>query len=218
MTRVVLGSASSARRRVLQQAGIDPLVIVSDLDEDALLASLDHELPPEAIVAKLANAKAVSVAAQLPGDVAADCVVLGCDSMLHRGGELYGKPGTAEAALLQWRSMAGSTGHLLTGHALLRIAAGLIAHTEGQTGSTTVHFGQPSEAELAAYVDSGEPTSVAGAFTLDGLGGWFIERIEGDPSNIIGLSLPLVHSMLRRAEVSIADLWQSNATTSKFSG
>ncbi len=216
MTRVVLGSASSGRLRVLRQAGLDPLVVVSNVDEDALIASLDPELPPEAVVAKLANAKALSVAARLPEDVAADCVILGCDSMLYRDGELSGKPGTAEAARLQWRSLAGSVGHLLTGHSLLRISAGLISHTDGQTGSTAVHFGQPSEVELAAYVASGEPICVAGAFTLDGRGGWFIERIEGDPSNVIGLSLPLVRRMLRSAGLSIADLWQQNAKRSPY--
>lgn len=217
MTSVVLGSASSGRLRVLQRAGIDPLVVVSDLDEDALLASLDSDLLPEAVVAKLANAKAVRVAAQLPEDVAADCVVLGCDSMLHLDGELLGKPGTAEAALRQWEVMAGAVGHLLTGHALLRISAGAITHTEAQTGSTAVYFGRPSEIELAAYIDSGEPIHVAGAFTLDGLGGWFIERIEGDPSNVIGLSLPLVGRMMSRAGLSIAALWQRTAT-SNFAG
>ncbi len=216
MTRVVLGSASSGRLRVLKQAGVDPLVVVSDVDEDALIASLDPELPPEAVVAKLANAKALSVAALLPEEVAADCVVLGCDSMLYRDGELCGKPGTAEAAHRQWRSMAGSVCHLLTGHALLRILAGVISHTEGRTGSTAIYFGQPIETELAAYVKSGEPICVAGAFTLDGLGAWFIERIEGDPSNVIGLSLPLVRLMLGRAGVSVADLWQENATTDNF--
>lgn len=211
MTRVVLGSASSGRLRVLRQAGIDPLVVVSDVDEDVLLASLEPETPPEAVVAKLANAKAVSVAAQLPDDVAADCVVLGCDSMLYRDGELYGKPGSAVAARLQWQSMAGSVGHLITGHALLRISAGVITHTASDTGSTTVHFGSPSEDELSSYVESGEPEGVAGAFTLDGLGGWFIERIEGDPSNVIGLSLPLVHRVLHGTGLSVSDLWQANA-------
>ncbi|MCH9736478.1 MAG: Maf-like protein [Actinomycetia bacterium] len=218
MTRVVLGSASPGRLRVLQQAGVDPLVVVSSVDEEALIASLDPKLPPEAVVAKLAHAKAVSVAALLSEDVAADCVVLGCDSMLYQGDELCGKPGTAEAAHRQWQSMAGSVGHLLTGHALLRISAGVITHTEGQTGRTVVHFGRPAEAELAAYVDSGEPTSVAGGFTLDGLGGWFIERIEGDPSNVIGLSLPLVLRMLRSAGLSMADTWRENATASNFFG
>lgn len=218
MTRVVLGSASPGRRRVLRQAGIDPLVVVSDVDEEALLTSLDPGLPPEAVVAKLAHAKAISVAALLPADVAADCVALGCDSMLYRDGELSGKPGTYEAARQQWQSMAGSLGHLLTGHVLLRISAGVITHTEARTGSTTVHFARPSEVELAAYVSSGEPVSVAGAFTLDGLGGWFIERIEGDPSNVIGLSLTVVRRMLRSVGLSVADLWQRNATTSNFLG
>ena len=137
---------------------------------------------------------------------------LGRDSMLYRDGELCGKPGTAEAAHRQWQSMSGSVGHLFTGHAVLRISAGVIVNTDSETGSTTVHFGTPTEHELAAYVESGEPITVAGAFTLDGLGGWFIERIEGDPSNVIGLSLPLVHRMLRSAGLSIPDLWQRNAT------
>lgn len=208
MTRVVLGSASPGRQRLLRRAGIDPLVIVSDVDEDALLASLDPELPPQAVVAKLANAKAVSVAAQLPDDVSADCVVLGCDSMLLLDGTLCGKPGSAEAARLQWQSMAGSMGYLLTGHALLSISAGMITHTASETGCTTVHFGRPSDDELTAYVGSVEPINVSGAFTLDGWGGWFIERIEGAPSNVIGLSLPLVRRMLRSAGLSIADLWK----------
>ncbi|KMO83352.1 septum formation inhibitor Maf [Mycolicibacterium chubuense] len=208
MTRVVLGSASAGRLRVLRQAGIDPLVVVSDVDEDALIASLDPEVPPEAVVLKLANAKAVTVAAQLTPEVAADCVVLGCDSMLYRDGRLWGKPGTVDAAREQWVAMSGTTGHLLTGHALLRVADGVITHTEGETGSTTVHFGEPEARELAAYLASGEPIEVAGAFTLDGFGGWFIERIEGDPSNVVGLSLPLLRRLLARASLSVRDLWK----------
>lgn len=208
MTRIVLGSASTGRLRVLRQAGIDPTVIVSDVDEDAMIASLDPDLPPEAVVGKLANAKALSVAAQLPEELAADCVVIGCDSMLYFDERLFGKPGSAAAVRDQWTAMAGSTGYLLTGHALLRIASGVITHTEGDTGSTTVHFAEPSDDELNRYIDSGEPLGVAGAFTLDGLGGWFIDRIEGDPSNVIGLSLPLVHRLLRRTGLSTSSLWQ----------
>jgi septum formation protein len=211
MTRVVLGSASAGRLRVLRQAGIDPLVVVSAVDEDALVASLDPGTPPEAVVAKLANAKAVSVAAQLPDEVSADCVVLGCDSLLYRDGELCGKPGSPDAARQQWLTMAGSTGRLLTGHALLRIFAGVITHTAGETSSTTAHFDTPTEPELDAYVASGEPAGVAGAFTLDGLGGWFIERIEGDPANVIGLSLPLVRGLVAEMGLSVAALWAANA-------
>lgn len=207
MIRFVLGSASQGRLGVLRQAGIDPEVIVSDVDEDALLASLDPDLPPEAVVAKLANAKALSVAAALPRELLADCVVLGCDSMLYLDGQLSGKPGSAEAARRQWESMAGTTGHLLTGHALLRLGDGVITHTEGDTGSTAVHFGTPSEAELTRYVDSGEPLHVAGGFTLDGLGGWFIDRIDGDPSNVIGVSLPLVQRLISRTGLSISEFW-----------
>lgn len=208
MTRVVLASASKGRLGVLRQAGIDPQVIVSAVDEDALLAALDPDLPPEAVVAKLATAKALSVAAELPDELLADCVVIGCDSMLFLDGTLRGKPGSAEAAGAQWESMAGSAGHLLTGHALLRITGGVITHTEADTGSTKIHFGEPTEDEIARYIDSGEPLHVAGAFTLDGLGGWFVDRIEGDPSNVIGLSLPLVHRLVRRTGLSISDLWQ----------
>ncbi|MBB2991265.1 septum formation protein [Mycolicibacterium iranicum] len=207
MTRVVLASASQGRLRVLRQAGIDPVVIVSDVDEDALIESMDADTPPEAVVAKLANAKALSVAAKLPNELLSDCLVIGCDSMLYLDGTLRGKPGSAEEALRQWDSMAGTTGHLLTGHALLRLTAGVITHTEGDTGSTTVHFGRPSDIELQRYVKSGEPIGVAGAFTLDGLGGWFIDRIEGDPSNVIGISLPSVNAMIRRTGLSVSDLW-----------
>lgn len=210
MTRVVLGSASSGRLRVLRQAGVDPLVIVSGVDEDALQTSLGPELPPEAVVAKLAKAKAVNVAAQLPDGVASDCVVLGCDSMLLLHGQLCGKPGTVEAARLQWRMMAGAVGRLLTGHALLRLSDGVVVHARSGTGDTTVQFGTPTEAELNAYVDSGEPVQVAGAFTLDGLGGWFVDWIDGDPSNVIGLSLPLVQRLLRDVGLSISDIWQKN--------
>ncbi|TRW80455.1 septum formation inhibitor Maf [Mycolicibacterium sp. 018/SC-01/001] len=208
MTPVVLGSASSGRLRVLRQAGIEPLVVVSDVDEQALIASLDPETPPEAVVLKLANAKALSVAAQLPPDLAADCVVIGCDSMLYLNGSLRGKPGSVDAARDQWREMAGSVGHLLTGHALLRLKEGVIADTRGETGSTAVHFATPGVRELAAYLATDEPVHVAGAFTLDGYGGWFIDQIEGDPSNVIGISLPLVRRLLESAGLSISDLWQ----------
>ena len=151
MTQVVLGSASAGRLRVLRQAGLDPLVLVSEVDEDALIDSLDADTPPEAVVAKLANAKAIAVAAQLPPDVAADCIVLGCDSMLFHNDVLCGKPGSAAAARQQWISMAGSTGYLLTGHALLRIADGVIAHTDSETATTSVHFGTPTDDELTAW-------------------------------------------------------------------
>lgn len=217
-TRVVLASASQGRLRVLRQAGIEPEVIVSDVDEDALIASLDADLPPEAVVAELAISKAVSVAAKLPDELVSDCLVVGCDSMLYFDGQLHGKPRSPEGARRQWDSMAGSTGHLLTGHAVLRLTAGVITHTESDTGSTAIHFGEPSADELSHYIHSGEPINVAGAFTLDGLGGWFIDRIVGDPSNVIGLSLPLMRRLIGLVGASIVELGRANSNGSHGHG
>ena len=207
MTRVVLASASPGRRTVLRQAGIDPLVVVSGVDEDAVMAALDAETPPDRVVCALANAKAEDVAARLPADVATDCFVIGCDSMLHVDGQLCGKPATPEAALAQWKSMAGRSGDLLTGHCLRRLSDGEVVHSVAETASTTVHFATPTDHDLDAYLRSGEPLGVAGGFTLDGLGGWFVDRIEGDPSNVVGLSLPLLRKLLERSGVSVARLW-----------
>ncbi|BBZ34916.1 Maf family protein [Mycolicibacterium confluentis] len=207
MTRVVLGSASSGRLSVLRNAGVDPLVIVSGVDEDAVIAALP-DATPAAVVGALADAKADEVVTRLPEEVAADCVVIGCDSMLLLDGRLCGKPGTAEAAQSQWRAMAGRSGELLTGHCLIRIVDGRVHSRYIETGSTTVHFGTPSEADLDAYIDHGEPLGVAGGFTLDGLGGWFVDRIDGDPANVIGLSLPLLRRLLHQTGLSPSALWR----------
>ena len=210
MTRLVLASASAGRLQVLRQAGVDPLVVVSGVDEDALIAGLGPDASPDAVVGELARAKAERVSGRLDADVAGDCVVLGCDSMLEVDGQLCGKPPTAAAATDQWRLMAGRSGRLHTGHCLLRLRDAAITHREVQSGCATVHFGIPTDAELAAYVADGEPLRVAGGFTLDGLGGWFVDGIEGDPSNVIGVSLPLLRSLLGRAGLSVAALWAAN--------
>jgi septum formation protein len=207
MTRLILASASSGRRRVLRQAGIDPLVIVSDVDEDAVIASLPALTPPPDVVCALARAKADEVVGRLPTELAGDCVVIGCDSMLLLDGVLRGKPHTAEAARQHWNSMAGRPGQLHTGHCVLLVADGEVRQREVETGSTTVHFATPDPQDLDAYIASGEPLGVAGAFTIDGLGGWFVDRIEGDPSNVIGLSLPLLRRLLGRCGVPVARLW-----------
>ncbi|WP_193045977.1 Maf family protein [Mycolicibacterium baixiangningiae] len=207
MTRVVLGSASSGRLKVLRQAGIEPLVIVSGVDEDAIVATLGAGAPPDQVVCALAAAKAASVVDSLPSDVAADCVVIGCDSMLWLDGRLTGKPGSAAAARAQWQLMAGRSGELYTGHCLVRMRDGVPLGRELEAGGTTVRFGTPSPGDLAGYLDSGEPLGVAGAFTLDGLGGWFVDGVDGDPSNVIGLSLPLVRAMLARLDLSVPQLW-----------
>ncbi len=213
MTRLVLASASSGRRHVLRQAGIDPLVLVSGVDEDAVAAALGPDASPGDVVCALARAKSDQVAGELESTVAANCVVIGCDSLLYIGNRLCGKPPSADAAISQWQLMAGRSGQLYTGHCLLRLRDAAVIHREVESSCTTVHFTNPTDAELRAYVTSGEPLRVAGGFTLDGLGGWFVDAIDGDPSTVIGLSLPLTRSMLGRSGLSIAELWAANPLT-----
>ena len=210
MTRVVLASASPGRRKVLRQAGIDPLVIVSGVDEDAVVARLDPDATPGAVTTALAAAKADAVAHVLDPDVAADCVVIGCDSMLYRDGELRGKPSSAAAARTGWQEMGGTSGTLYTGHCVIRLQDNTITYRAADATATTVNFGVPSPADLDAYVASGEPTAVAGGFTLDGLGGWFIDGVDGDPSAVIGIGLPLTRRLLEHVGLSIAELWNAN--------
>lgn len=210
MTRVVLASASSGRRKVLQQAGIDPLVVVSGVDEDAVIARQAPDAAAGHVVCALAAAKAESVVELLPAEVAADCVVIGCDSMLYIDGRLRGKPGTVDAARRAWQSMAGHSGELFTGHCVLRLRDGAITRHELASDATTVVFAQPDPVELEAYLASGEPLGVAGAFTLDGLGGWFIDDVEGDPSNVVGIGLAITRTLLRKVGLSVADIWRAN--------
>lgn len=209
MTRVVLGSASSGRLRVLRSAGIDPLVLVSGVDEDALMASLG-DAEPAAVVTALAEAKAEAVARDLDPAVTADCAVIGCDSMLYVDGVLSGKPGTPEQTRRQWNSMAGRSGELFTGHCVIRMLDGETVATETAAAVTTVRFGTPTEAELEDYIATGEPLGVAGAFTIDGLGGWFIDGVDGDPSNVVGLGLSLTRGLLESVGLSLGALWKAN--------
>ncbi len=197
----MLASASPARLAVLRAAGVDPLVRVSWLDEDAVMAA-HPEAPPAELVSTLAEAKARAVLAGVATEFA-DAVVVGCDSMLHVDGELVGKPGTAQAAAARWRRLAGNAGDLLTGHAVLRVDGRIARGTQ----ATRVRFGCPSQAEVDAYVASGEPLQVAGGFTLDGLGGWFVDGVDGDPSSVIGISLPLTRMLLHEVGVNVTDLW-----------
>jgi septum formation protein len=210
MTRVVLGSASPGRLKVLRQAGVEPLVVVSGVDEDLIAQRLGPDAPPDGVVSALARAKAEQVASQLDSAVTANCVVIGCDSMLHLDGRLCGKPASVADARRQWQSMAGRAGQLYTGHCLIRSLDHEIVHSDTETSITTVNFGTPSPDELETYLASGESLRVAGGFTLDGLGGWFIDGVEGDPSNVVGLSLPLTRALLRGAGLSIAALWAAN--------
>lgn len=194
--RVVLASASPARLGLLRQAGLAPEVIVSGVDEDRLSAPTPAEL---ALV--LAEAKTAAVAAR---PEVAGALVIGCDSVLDFDGQALGKPADGEEATARWKAMRARSGVLRTGHCLIDTATG--RHVS-RTASTVVRFGEPTDAEIAAYVASGEPLHVAGAFTLDGRSAAFIDGIEGDYGNVIGLSLPLLRTLLAELDFSITDLW-----------
>lgn len=209
MTRFVLASASSGRLRVLRSAGIEPLVVVSGVDEDALQAELG-DAGPAAVVSALAQAKAEAVTRELDTNVTADCAVIGCDSMLYIDGTLSGKPGTPEQTRRQWNSMAGRSGELFTGHCVIRMLDGQTVATETAAAVTTVRFGTPTEDELEDYIATGEPLGVAGAFTIDGRGGWFIDGVDGDPSNVVGLGLSLTRGLLESVGLSLGAIWKAN--------
>lgn len=191
---LVLASASPARRELLRRAGIECSVQVSSVDEDAALGAVRErfgELEPADMVLALARAKAEDVAAQTH-----DALVLGCDSMLELGGEVHGKPADAASAIARWQRMRGTSGVLHTGHWLIDNRVDGSGGLLGATASTIVHFADIDDEEIAAYVATGEPLRVAGAFTIDGLGGPFVEAIEGDHTTVVGLSLPLLRALL----------------------
>jgi septum formation protein len=198
----VLASASPARLKTLRSAGLSPRVVVSGVDEEAVTAET-----PAALAGQLAElkAEAVAVRAGTPTlDVPAGTVFVGCDSVLELDGEAHGKPRDAAEASSRWRRMRGRTGVLHTGHCVLVAGDDRRA---AAVASTTVHFADLSDEEIAAYVATGEPLRVAGAFTVDGLGGPFVESIDGDFHNVVGISLPLLRRLLGEVGVRWTDLW-----------
>lgn len=207
MTQLVLASASPGRRKVLRHAGTDPLVVASGLDEDAVMAEVDPDADPTDVTTLLAIAKASRVVSLLEPDVASDCVVIGCDSMLYIDEKLCGKPKSIAEARQQWVSMAGRAGQLYTGHCLILLQDNQVRYTDAAPSVSTVHFGTPSPTDLDAYLETGESLRVAGGFTLDGLGGWFVDAVEGDPLSVIGISLTVTRSLLENAGLSVSQFW-----------
>lgn len=213
MPTLVLASASPARLATLRSAGVEPAVRVSGVDEDATIAGAEAvhgRLEPPDVALLLARAKAEDVAATLGDDDSGTAdLLLGCDSVLELDGEVHGKPADAAEAAARWRRMRGRTGLLHTGHWLIDLrdpAEGGSGGMVGATACTSVHFADLDDDEIAAYVDTGEPLRVAGAFTLDGLGGPYVSGIEGDPSNVVGVSLPLLRHLLRDLGVAWHEL------------
>ena len=196
MVQLILASSSSSRLRLLESAGITPIVLVSGVDEeeDELVS-----LSPSELVIALAILKAHTVKEKAPKD----SLILGCDSTFEFNGESLGKPGTRENAIARCKKLSGKSGYLHTGHCLIDLKQGIEL---SERSTAKIQFAQMSDAEIIDYVDSGEPLNVAGGFTLDGLSAPFITNIEGDPSGIIGLSLPLLRKMIISLGYSWPDL------------
>lgn len=234
---LVLASASPARLTTLRRAGVDPIVWVSTVDEDAVVAAARDrygELGCAEVALLLARAKCEDVAGRIqaggalagsnPVEAGAGTdtppltgrrgrvLVLGCDSVLDIDGQAYGKPGDAHTARQRWRTMRGTCGVLHTGHWLIDLGAETNTRSAtgtralGSVAATTVWFADLPDAEIDAYVDTGEPLHVAGAFTIDGLGGPFVDRIEGDPHNVVGVSLPVVRQLLSQLGLAWYDV------------
>ena len=195
--RLVLASQSPSRRMILDNAGVDPVQHPAHVDEDAIISSLAGSAPAD-VVSALARAKADAVAPEYPDDI-----VVGCDSMLLLNGQLQGKPHTVEATISRWREQRGQTAELVTGHAIGYKGTWVV-----DTVATRIHFGDATDADIEVYARSGEPLECAGAFTLEALGGWFIDSIEGDQTSVIGLSLPLLRKALYSFGVNASDLWR----------
>ena len=206
--KIVLASASDARLRTLRTAGLDPEVIVSGIDENSEPVDGVREL-----TARLAQLKAQAVSARLDHG-AGTTLVIGCDSMLELDGRGYGKPGTPAEAARRWQRMRGRFGLLHTGHHVM-LHQGRAITTRTAVASTLVHFAELSDEEIDAYVASAEPLHVAGGFTIDGLGGPFVTGIEGDHHNVVGLSLPLLRTMLDELGIWWPSLWRVSLDPSR---
>jgi septum formation protein len=207
--RLVLASASPARRATLIAAGLDPLVMVSGVDEAAVVAHYGvTDAQDVALVLAKAKAEDVATTVEAEDGLPDGALVLGCDSVLELGGQVHGKPADAAEAIARWQQMRGSTGVLHTGHWLVDARYDGGGGTLGAVASTIVHFAALSDEEITAYVATGEPLAVAGGFTVDGLGGAYVTGIEGDHHSVVGVSLPLLRDLLGDLGVSWHQLWR----------
>ncbi|MEV8266715.1 Maf family protein [Microbacterium sp. NPDC076911] len=213
--RVCLASTSPARLMLLQQFGIRPLTVAPHVDEEAVIAAVEASegriLAPDEHVLLLARRKAADVAARLADDIPDfDGIVIGGDSMFELNGEVLGKPHLPARARERWLTMRGQTGVLHSGHAVVRITPGLAPNEVHAVAEASVTFASDvGDDEIDAYVATGEPLQVAGAFTIDSLGGAFITRIEGDPSTVVGMSVSTLRALVRKLGVSWTDLWDT---------
>jgi septum formation protein len=199
--RFVLASSSPARLQTLRRAGVDPVVHVPGVDEAAVSAASTG-----ALVAALARLKGEAVLADL--GTRRDTVIVACDSLLDVDGVAHGKPADTAEARARWWALRGRSAVLLTGHHLQVVREGVV-RADTRVAATTVHFAELTDAEVDAYVASGEPLAVAGAFTLDGLGAAFVTGVEGDPHNVVGISVPLLRVMLAEAGIAWPGLWRT---------
>lgn len=221
MTRLILASQSPARTKLLSHAGIAHEVLVSDVDEDAVQARYGVTDPHDTALL-LARAKAEAVASLPEADGA---IVIGCDSVFEFDGEAHGKPYTADVARERMLRMSGSMGVLHTGHWLVDcrdtdtdtedddadVTARGTGATLGSVSSAEVHFMEMSAEEIETYIATGEPLQCAGSFTIDGYGGAFIRKVDGDPHTVVGLSISTLRALLGQANVGITELWTGGA-------
>ncbi|WP_127792878.1 nucleoside triphosphate pyrophosphatase [Agromyces sp. LHK192] len=213
--RLYLASTSPARLQLLRQAGIEPLTVSPGVDEEALVARIEAErgapLDAAELVQVLAQAKAEAILGERPGDEPIDGFVLGGDSAFLVDGVIHGKPHRPEVARERWRAQNGRSGDLWSGHWVIDHRGGRVHGAAGRPAVATVSFADLDESEIDAYVASGEPLAVAGAFTVDSLGGPFIRRVEGDPSTVVGLSLSTLRELVRELGGDWPALWNRTA-------
>lgn len=213
--RVLLASTSPARRMLLLHAGIEPETQAPDVDEEAVIAAVEaaegRTLAPDEHVLLLARRKAAAVAAAIEADDPGfEGIIIGGDSMFELDGQVLGKPYTAEVAAARWAAMRGRTGALHSGHSVVRLGPGRAPHEAHAVAAASVTFADVTDAEIDAYVATGEPLLVAGAFTVDSLGGPFITRVEGDPSTVVGMSLSTVRRLCVELDISWPRLWTAS--------